>query len=193
MTEGYHIGLATESDAVGITSIYKHFVEQTTVSYEEVAPDAAEMIRRIKAIEKRHVWLVVRKENEVAGYAYASAFRGRQAYNWTCEVSIYMHKDHQRLGLASALYRALHDVLRLQGYQTAYAIMSVPNPASKRFHEAMGYRAFALFENVGFKRGRWNSTQWFQKTLGTYPEEVPPIKAISALDPKAVEAIFAAN
>jgi phosphinothricin acetyltransferase len=41
----------------------------------------------------------------------------------------------------------------------------VPNPASERLHEALGFELVGTFREVGHKHGRWCDVRWFQKQL----------------------------
>ncbi len=45
-------------DAGSCAAIYAPFVEESAVSFEEVAPDAAEMANRITAAQATHPWLL---------------------------------------------------------------------------------------------------------------------------------------
>ncbi len=40
---------------------------------------------------KRYPYLVLKKDGKVQDYAYASAFFGQAAYDWSCETSIYLN------------------------------------------------------------------------------------------------------
>lgn len=41
---------------------------------------------------KRYPYLVIEKDGAIQGYAYAGAFVGRAAYDWSCELTVYL--DH---------------------------------------------------------------------------------------------------
>ncbi|RMG87643.1 MAG: N-acetyltransferase family protein [Bacteroidetes bacterium] len=167
--EMFNIRLATEKDASAIADIYRPFVENTTVSFETTAPTPAEMAQRIKACEPKYPWLVCVRGEEVAGYAYAGLHRKRAAYQWTTEVSVYVHPDFRKRRIGSALYTALFDILRCQGYKNILAGITLPNPRSVAFHEAMGFRFFAKYESVGFKMGAWRSTAWYRMSFQDGP------------------------
>ena len=71
---------ATTADAPAIAAIYNHFVDHTIVTFEEERVTDAEMARRIDAVLRTYDWLVLERDGEVLGYAYASRFRERVAY-----------------------------------------------------------------------------------------------------------------
>lgn len=171
----YQLRLATENDAEALAEIYKPFVEQTAISFEEHPPTATQMWKRVQEALVQHSWWVCTYNNKVIGYAYSGALRTRSAYRFTAEVSVYVDPAHHRKRIAKALYTLLHEIMTLQGFKVSYAGMTIPNPASKAFHEALGYHSMAIYENVGYKHGAWHSTQWFCKQLAVAegnPEEL---------------------
>jgi L-amino acid N-acyltransferase YncA len=157
---------AHAGDVPAMLAIYAPLVRDTTISFEYEPPTPAEMEQRLQTIQRAHPWLVCERDGQVAGYAYASAFRSRAAYRWTAEVTVYIHADHGRRGLAQTLYRALFARLRAQGYRTAVAVITLPNPGSVALHERLGFQPVGIFQNAGFKHGQWLDTGWWQLDLG---------------------------
>jgi phosphinothricin acetyltransferase len=127
-------------------------------------------------------WLVaVDRAGTVAGFAKASPWKGRCAYHWTAETSIYV--DHQRhgQGIGTALYQRLIETLRAQGYQTLLAGITVPNPASIALHEHFGFRRVAMLERVGWKFGRWHDVGYWELRLQEADAPPPAIRAVQEL------------
>ena len=145
-------------DAAACAAIYAPHVTDGVASFEQVAPDAAEMARRIEAY---HVWLV----HERGGYAYASRHRDRAAYRLTVETSVYVAPRAQGQGVGRALYDALLGELRERGFAVALAGITLPNPASVALHEAVGFEPVGVFRRVGFKAGAWWDVGWWQLAL----------------------------
>lgn len=159
------IRIATSSDAAAVAQIYAPAVLTGATSFELVAPDATEMAARIRRTLERTPWLVCVLNGQLAGYAYASRHRDRPAYQWSVEVSAYVRPDVQRSGVGSALYTSLFEVLRLQGFRTALAGITVPNPASVGLHAALGFATLGVFHNVGYKNGTWHDVKWMELAL----------------------------
>lgn len=157
---------ARAGDVSAMLAIYAPLVRDTTISFEYEPPTRVEMEQRLQAIQRDYPWLVCERDGQVAGYAYASAFRSRPAYRWTAEVTVYIHADHGRRGLAQTLYRELFARLRTQGYRTAVAVITLPNPGSVALHERLGFQPVGIFQNAGFKHGQWLDTGWWQLDLG---------------------------
>ncbi len=155
-------------DAQPIAAIYRPFVEESAISFEEQAPDATEMAERIRKVQQRHLWLVADQEGEVAGYAYATDWRSRFAYRFVCEVSVYVAPGFRRKGIARELYRELHRQLAAKGFTRSYAIMTLPNNPSREFHLRFGYEPKTVFEACGHKFGKWWDTEWMELVLSEY-------------------------
>ena len=147
-------------------------------SFEEIAPDAAELARRIQRVSARYPWLVAEEHGALAGYAYACEHRERAAYRWTCEVTIYLGEDFRGRGIGKRLYGALFDLLARQGLRTALAGITLPNDASVGLHESCGFEPVGVYRGVGYKRGRWHDVGWWQLALpgarGDPPAEPRP-------------------
>jgi L-amino acid N-acyltransferase YncA len=170
--------LAHPDDAAQIAAIYRPFCEESPVSFETEAPDAAEMALRIESTNRRFPWLVDDAGGVIRGYAHASPHRQKAAYRWAVEVTIYLHPAHRRQGLARPLYEELFRRLRAQGIFKAYAGILVPNPPSQAFHESMGFTLVGIYRKIGYKLGAWRDVGWWQLALQpeieSPPEPTPP-------------------
>src|SRR5450432_950861 len=115
------IRLAHPDDALMIHAIYVPFVTSTPISFELVVPTEQEMRQRIEQTLQTHPWLVCEEQGEILGYAYASQHRARQAYQWSVDISAYVHEQWRGKGIGKALYSRLFALLCLQGFYNAYA------------------------------------------------------------------------
>lgn len=175
------IRLATAADARAIQAIYAPIVRETHISFETTVPSVAEIAARIDKTLCQYPWLVGAAGGQTAGYAYASAFRSRSAYQWTAETTVYIHPNFQRRGIARALYHSLLAILREQGYCSAVSVIALPNAGSVRAHESLGFRKIGVFKNVGYKQGAWRDTGWWQLDLQPPAASPHPPRAIQQL------------
>lgn len=176
------IRFATPDDGPALAEIYRPAVVERPTSFELEPPDAAEMARRVEKIAGKFPWLVYERDGSVIGYAYASQHRDRAAYQWSVDVSAYVSIDAHRGGIGRALYSALFDILVEQGFINAYAGITLPNPASERFHRAMGFTDVGVYHHVGYKLGRWHDVLWLERALQPAGENPPPALPLTALD-----------
>jgi L-amino acid N-acyltransferase YncA len=163
---------ASPGDAAAIASIYAPYVEGSAVSFETAAPDAAAMAERIEAGGDLYPWLLAEDEEALLGYAYASAFRPRPAYRYTVETSVYLAPGAEGRGTGKALYGALIRTLEAQGFAQAIGAITLPNPASVRLHEAVGFVEAGIYRQVGWKMGAWYDVGLWQRALA--PAANPP-------------------
>jgi phosphinothricin acetyltransferase len=165
---------AQPGDAHAVAGIYAPIVRDTPISFEVIPPDADEMRRRIERIGPVTPWLACETPQGFAGYAYATAHRDRAAYRFSVDVTVYVHERFRGRGVGAALYGALLPILRLQGYHRAYAGITLPNPASVRLHESVGFTALAVYREVGWKCGAWHDVGWWERALSVPPG--PPLE-----------------
>lgn len=158
---------ATPDDAGSIGAIYAPIVRDTVISFETSPPTDSEFAQRITETLKTYPWLVATANDTLAGYAYASQHRTRAAYRWSVDVTVYMHPDYHRRGIASALYNRLFTILAEQNYHAAFAGITLPNAGSVGLHESLGFEPVGIYREVGFKMDDWRDVGWWRKPLRT--------------------------
>jgi L-amino acid N-acyltransferase YncA len=161
-----------DRDAAACAAIYAPSVESTPTSFELVPPDAAEFARRIARYSATHQFLVAEEDGAVVGYAYACEWAERAAYRWSVETSVYVDAGHHGRGVGRALYAALFDRLRAQGFRVAVAGVTLPNPASIALHEGLGFEPIGALRKIGWKDGAWHDVGYWQ--LDLQPEASDP-------------------
>jgi phosphinothricin acetyltransferase len=157
---------AATGDADAIARIYNHYVAESIVTFEESPVSSADMTQRILEIRDDGLpWLVAELGDGVAGYAYASKWKGRCAYRYATEITVYLGMESQGQGVGSLLYMQLFDKLRQRGMHTVIAGIALPNVASVALHEKMGLEKVAHFREVGRKFDHWIDVGYWQATL----------------------------
>jgi L-amino acid N-acyltransferase YncA len=160
------IRLASEDDSAAIAEVYRPYVEDSRISFEERAPDAAEMARRIIGDRPGYYpWLAADDGGRILGFASSSPFRTRRAYRWSVETGIYLAAGAQGKGVGKALLSALTRLLERQGYVAAIGAIALPNAPSVRLHEALGFTAAGTYRGTGYKLGTWIDVGLWQKDL----------------------------
>lgn len=156
------IRAATAADAERIAEIYAPYVGDSAISFEETAPDAGEIIRRMDAA---HVWLVDETDGVIGGYAYGTPWRARHAYRFTVETTVYVAAEHHGRGIGRRLYEELLGQLSALGFVTAVAGITLPHEQSVEFHRALGFTYVGTFPMVGYKFDTWYDTGWMSRPL----------------------------
>jgi len=168
------IRLAGGADAAAIAAIYRPYVEDSRISFEEIPPDAAEMAERMAS--PLHPLLVAEDDGHLLGYASSSPYHRRPAYRWTVETSIYLAAEAHGRGLGRELLSSLITLLTRQGYVTAIAAIALPNPVSVALHERLGFVSAGTYRGVGFKLDEWTDVSLWQRDLA--PRSATPREPI---------------
>lgn len=170
-------------DAERILEIYAYYIENTAITFEYVVPTLSEFQSRIKHTTEKYPYIVIEKEGIIQGYAYAGAFVGREAYDWSCEVTVYLDHAAQKCGLGRMIYEALENKLSNIGILNLYACIGYPsvedeylNKNSAAFHAHIGFSKVGEFYKCGYKFGRWYNMIWMEKIIGKHKENQPPVK-----------------
>jgi L-amino acid N-acyltransferase YncA len=159
---------ATPDDFAAITTIYGDHVRDGTATFEIEPPDLPQMLRRWREVTESGLpYLVAVLGDEVAGYAYAGAYRPRPAYRFTVEDSIYLRRDRVGQGIGRALLAALvADCERAGARQMIAVIGDSGNAASIRLHAGAGFAPIGVLIDVGWKFDRWLDVVLMQRPLG---------------------------
>lgn len=163
--EGGMIRSARVEDATQLCEIYNHYVLHTPITFEEEAVSTAEMRDRLRETMASLPWLVWDEGEHVLGYCHASKWKGRCAYRYSVETTVYLRPDQGRRGIGTALYGELIGKLKEQGFHTALGGIALPNAASVALHERLGFEKVAQLREVGRKFGQWIDVGYWQLVL----------------------------
>ena len=157
---------ASSGDGAGVANIYNYYIANTVITFETEAVAAEAMAQRIDdTIALPLPWLVAESPSGVMGYAYASKWKGRCAYRFAVESTIYLDPQHTGKGIGQQLYAALIDAIKKQSMHVVIGGIALPNDASIRLHGRLGFRKVGQFEEVGYKQNRWVDVGYWQLTL----------------------------
>ena len=157
---------ASQDDATPIAGIYNHYVLNSTATFEEQPVTAGELAARIAEVEAAGLpWLVSDTGDGIAGYAYASKWKGRCAYRYAVETTVYVAPDRQGQGTGTRLYAELLERLRTRSIHVALAGIALPNAASIALHEHAGFAKVAHLREVGYKFERWIDVGYWEIIL----------------------------
>ncbi len=182
--------LIKEEDIAEVLEIYTPYIQNTAITFECEIPSLESFSERVRHYTEQYPWIVAKDHGKIVGYAYASLYRGREAYQWCCELSVYLRPEVRGRDLGRTLYSALMDLLTLQGYYTVYGVITLPNEASLALHNQLGFSVDGIQENCGFKLGSWHNTAIMSKALQNYvPPRFEP-KSIHELSSDVINAIL---
>ena len=161
------------SDAPRLLEIYSYYVKNTAITFEYNVPSLEEFRHRMKNITLRYPYIVLEADGKVMGYAYAGSFIGRAAYDWSCEMTVYLDRTAKKLGFGRKIYEAMEQRLKDMGILNLYACIGYIdkedeylNHNSADFHAHLGYKTVGTFKKCGYKFGRWYDMIWMEKCIG---------------------------
>ena len=170
------------SDAERILEIYAYYVKYTAITFEYDVPTLEEFQGRMRSTLQKYPYIVIEQDGVIAGYAYAGAFVHRAAYDWSCEMTIYLDHAVQKHGLGRILYDEMEQRLGRMGILNLYACIGYPETEdeyltnnSAEFHAHLGYRRVGEFRNCGYKFGRWYHMVWMEKLIGEHQKHQPAV------------------
>lgn len=177
MKKDIRIEKVTEEDAKELLDIYAPYVKNTAISFEYEVPSVEDFKGRISNISARLPYIKAVCDGEITGYAYASPFKTRKAYDWSVETTVYVKQNLRRQGVGRMLYLALENSLREMGILNMNACIAVPvsedshlTKDSQLFHEKMGFQLVGTFHKSGYKFRTWYDMIWMEKMLGEHKE-----------------------
>lgn len=155
-------------DFAALAEIYNYYVRNSVATFalDPVAPQDFSA-----QSSPDQPWMVLARGEKLLGYAHAKAFKERGGYRHTLECGIYLHPDELRRGYGRSLYAALMAHARVQAAHCLIAGISLPNPASVRLHESLGFSKAGHLAQVGRKFGRWIDVGYWHKIQDNAPEQ----------------------
>lgn len=148
-----------------IAAIYNHYIVGSHCTFEKVPVSAAIMAERIATVQEKYPWLVIEENGTIKGYAYATAWKQREAYAQTVESTVYVHPDAFGQGYGRKLYSELVQQLKTGEFHAALGGIALPNDASIALHEKLGFRKVGQLQQVGFKFDRWIDVGYWELLL----------------------------
>lgn len=159
---------ATEADLPDVLALYRHYVRNSVVTFDEKPPTIAAFRTRFRHLQKLgYPFLLARSpQGTLLGYAYVFPFREKSAFRKTVESSIYLGPAATGRGLGSALLGALIDACTAAGLKEMVAVVADQGAeASLALHHKFGFQETGRMGKVGYKFERWVGIILMQKSL----------------------------
>lgn len=158
---------AVPADLAAVAEIFAWYAEHSAATFEETGrPERewAELLVRLDGLGLP--FLVADADGEIAGYAYASRWRGKPAYRHTVEDSVFVARGRTGQGLGALLLGKLLDACAGSGARQMIAVIAdTGEPQSASLHRAFGFTVAGQLEAVGYKHGRWIDTLLMQRAI----------------------------
>lgn len=160
----------TYSDhADAILDIFNEAIVNSTAlyDYQPRQPESMASWFQTKEIGDFPVIGAIDQFEQLVGFASYGTFRNWPAYKYSIEHSVYIHPDHRRKGIGSALMQQLIFAATEQQYHTMIGGIDMTNTGSISLHEQLGFTHTGTIQQAGFKFGRWLDLGFYQLILAT--------------------------
>ncbi|HMH34565.1 MAG TPA: GNAT family N-acetyltransferase [Puia sp.] len=157
---------AEPKDLPVILDIMNEAILNSTTVYD-YAPKTMEFVEdwfQKKHLDKAPV-LVYEMDRKTVAYGTYGRFRPRDAYRFSVEHSIYVHKDFRGAGTGTQLLAELIKRAKEEGYHTMIAGIDAANEKSYEFHRKMGFVEAGRVKEVGYKFDTWLDLIFMQLML----------------------------
>jgi phosphinothricin acetyltransferase len=152
-------------DFPAIAELTNVFIRSTAIHFAFAPITDSDLVEQWRETERRYPWLTAEIDGSFAGYAKAGPWRTRSAYQWTAEAGIYIQSEYHGRGVGKRLYSALIAELRQRGFHSVIGGMTMPNEASVRLHQSLGFEYVGTFRQAGFKLDQWHDVAFWQLRL----------------------------
>lgn len=165
---GYELRDATEADLPDVLGIYRHYVRNSVITFDEKPPTLAQFRARFRHLQKLGYPFRIARSSQgtLLGYAYVFPFRDKSAYRKTVESSIYLGPAATGRGLGTVLLADLIERCTEAGLSEMIAVISDQGAdASLALHKKFGFEETGRMGKVGYKFERWIGIILMQKSL----------------------------
>jgi L-amino acid N-acyltransferase YncA len=159
---------ATEEDLPDVLALYRHYVRNSVVTFDEKPPTLAQFRSKFRHLQKLgYPFRVARSpQGTLLGYAYVFPFRDKSAFRKTVESSIYLGPAATGRGLGTVLLTDLIEACTKAGLKEIIAVIADQGAeASLALHQKFGFVETGRMGKVGFKFERWIGIILMQRSL----------------------------
>jgi phosphinothricin acetyltransferase len=160
-----HFESVEEKHVEPIKDIYNYYVQNTTVTFHSEVLNNEEMKGILFFKNPRFQSFAILNSDKVIGYVILSYYKPRQAYDFTAEVTIYLHPEQTGLGIGSKAMEFIENVARKNNFHALLGVICAENDSSIKLFKKYGYWECAHFKEVGFKYNRLLDVVVYEKLL----------------------------
>jgi L-amino acid N-acyltransferase YncA len=141
-------------DWPAVRAIYQEGIATEQATFETSVPSWSEW----DAARRPDCRLVMRRNNEVLGWAALNAVSRRAVYAGVAEVGIYVTEKERGRGVGRSLLSTLIETAEEAGIWTLQASIFPENEASVGLFHACGFRTVGRRERIAKQHGLWRDT-----------------------------------
>lgn len=159
------ISIATHENVEDILEIYNDAILHTTATFDTAIKTYAEMEKWFYSHSELYPVIVSKEDGKVTGYCSLTQFKEKDAYKHTVELSVYIHPEHRRKGLAKALMIEIIKLAKDLGHHTIISCITSGNEVSEVLHTKLSFEKVGHIKKAGKKFDQWLDTVYYQLML----------------------------
>ncbi|MEN8137564.1 MAG: N-acetyltransferase family protein [Bacteroidota bacterium] len=152
-------------DANDILKIYNFYISNSIVTFDENKKTLDDIKIKISTITALYPWYILEINGSVVGFAYASQWKNKSAYNKSVEGTVYVKNGFHGKGYGLMLYNNLIEELKKQKFHSILGLISLPNDESVALHEKLNFEKVAHFREIGKKFDKYIDVGCWQLIL----------------------------
>lgn len=156
---------AVENDLEAIIRIYNYAVINATATFDTRPKTVKSQKKWFYKHSGKYPIIVAENENGVIGWVSLSRWSDRCAYDNTAEISIYIDKDNQSIGIGNRLIAEIIKIARKNKLHVIIARIAGKNEISVNLHKKYGFTYVGSLKEVGFKFNRYIDVHLMQLIL----------------------------
>ena len=163
-----NIESAQPADLKRLTEIYNYYIlhSHATFDIDEYSINKRQSWFQIFSDKGAHRLFVARQEGTILGYASSTPLHSKPAYHTSVETTIYVDPLHLGRGIGYKLYhRLIYTLEQEKTVHRAFAGIALPNEDSAILHQRLGFKLIGIFQEVGFKFGRYWDVAWYDRDV----------------------------
>ena len=151
-------------DYDAVVDIYNHYIKNSHATFDTSPYSIGERAPWFSQFNESgpNQLLVAEMNGTTLGFCCSTPFNLRAAYDISVETTVYLAAEAIGQGIGKRLYEVLLQNLSGIGLHGAYAGIALPNDASVNLHAALGFRKVGVYEEVGYKFGKYWSVAWYE-------------------------------
>jgi L-amino acid N-acyltransferase YncA len=157
--------LLQETDLQVVKEIYDDYILNSTATFHTERVTIGELRETIPIAHPKYKSFLIQADGQTCGFCYTCAFKKRQAYDRSAEVTIYLKPDYFGRGIGTSTMKMTEQVARSNGIKVLIGIISGENQPSIRLFEKCGYKKCGHYHQVGEKFGRVLDVVSYEKIL----------------------------
>lgn len=149
----------------GIREIYNEAILNSTATFDTEIKSYEDRLKWLEDHNEKYPVVVIENNDKVLAWGSLNKYSDRKAYDKTCEISIYIHKDFRGQGLGNKIMEDLIERAQTNGIHAIISRVAGENQASKKLHKKFDFELMGIMKEVGYKFEQYIDINIYEKII----------------------------